>query len=110
MEQALADYATLIGSLQVTLAAANGGARVPFVALGGSYGGMLAAWLRREHPSLVFAALASSAPVLGGALSTDLFLRRARMRQAPHLESRSRPRGRGLKIICTAATIDSSLP
>ena len=51
----------------------------------------------------------SSAPVLGGALSTDLVLRRACMRQAPHLESRSRPRARGHKIICIAASINSSL-
>ena len=51
----------------------------------------------------------SSVPVLGGALSTDLFLRRACMRQAPHLESRSRPRGRGLKTICLTAIISKSL-
>jgi lysosomal Pro-X carboxypeptidase len=35
------------------------------VAVGGSYGGMLATWLQRRHPRLIKAAWASSAPLLG---------------------------------------------
>ena len=66
MEQALADYAVLIFSLKAKAAALHGvdAANVPVVALGGSYGGMLAAWLRFRHPNAVVGAIAASAPVL----------------------------------------------
>lgn len=54
-QQALADFATLASQLEF------GGS---VVAIGGSYGGMLAAWLRQKYPGTFAAALASSAPVL----------------------------------------------
>ena len=54
-QQALADFAMLASQLEF------GG---NIVAVGGSYGGMLAAWMRQKYPGTFAAALASSAPVL----------------------------------------------
>jgi lysosomal Pro-X carboxypeptidase len=61
MEQALADYAHAIYALKNqwdTTASA-------VVAFGGSYGGMLASWLRMKYPGTVDGAIAGSAPILG---------------------------------------------
>eukprot|EP00438_Fugacium_kawagutii_P019575 Skav228159 [mRNA] locus=scaffold439:49962:53257:+ [translate_table: standard] len=57
--QALADYAAIIADLRGTFAAQ----RVPVIAFGGSYGGMLAGWMRMKMPSVVDGAIAASAPI-----------------------------------------------
>lgn len=57
--QALADYVDLINSLQ-----AENSKKIPVVAFGGSYGGMLAAWLRMKYPHIVIGSIAASAPIL----------------------------------------------
>lgn len=60
-EQALADYARLIFELKNTIYQSKNS---PVIAIGGSYGGMLAAWMRMKYPNAVTGALAGSAPIL----------------------------------------------
>ena len=63
-EQAMSDYATLIASLRQQYSETSA-----TIVFGGSYGGMLAAWMRMRYPYLVDGAIASSAPI--GCLAED---------------------------------------
>lgn len=69
-DQAIKDFVVLLHSLlkNETKSFAHG-KKVRVIAFGGSYGGMLAAWMRLKHPNVIHAAVASSAPVL--ALPSD---------------------------------------
>lgn len=58
VEQAIADYAIIIRDIKKNIDTDN-----PVIALGGSYGGMLSAYIRFKYPNVVDAALASSAPI-----------------------------------------------
>lgn len=69
MEQALADYAQLIRSLKQQWKSEESAV----VAFGGSYGGMLAAWLRMKYPSAVDGSIAASAPILAFQGETNNF-------------------------------------
>lgn len=60
-EQALADLAYFI--MQVNESYGFLDEDTKWVAFGGSYAGNLAAWLRYKYPHLVYAAVASSAPI-----------------------------------------------
>lgn len=60
VEQALADYVEFLKWYTQEIGCVD----CPIIAFGGSYGGMLAAWMRMKFPNVVTAAIASSAPIL----------------------------------------------
>ena len=61
-EQATADYATLIRSLRLQYNDHDN--TIPFLGFGGSYGGMLGAWMRMKYPDSLDGMVAASAPIL----------------------------------------------
>ena len=61
VEQALADHAAAAAAIREKYGVASSAATVGF---GGSYGGMLATWLRLARPDAIDGAIAASAPVL----------------------------------------------
>lgn len=59
VEQAMADFAVLVTELKIQFKATES----KVVAFGGSYGGMLSAYMRFKYPNVIDAALAASAPI-----------------------------------------------
>jgi len=59
VEQALADYAVLLTTFKNNVKSP----KLPVVAFGGSYGGMLCAWFRMKYPHIVQVAVSASAPI-----------------------------------------------
>ncbi|UYV62823.1 DPP7 [Cordylochernes scorpioides] len=60
IDQALADYASLLVFFEDLLCV---DVRCPVITFGGSYGGMLSAFMRYKFPNLVDGAIAASAPI-----------------------------------------------
>lgn len=73
MEQTLADYAVLLKKLKSDYKLTD--SQNPVIVFGGSYGGILAAYMRFKYPNLVQGAIAASAPIYltAGLMPSTLF-------------------------------------
>lgn len=60
-EEALGDYAAVVNHMRRDWGAKDSAV----IAFGGSYGGMLASWMRIQYPHAIDGAIAASAPILG---------------------------------------------
>eukprot|EP00331_Platyophrya_macrostoma_P031616 CAMPEP_0176458116 /NCGR_PEP_ID=MMETSP0127-20121128/32391_1 /TAXON_ID=938130 /ORGANISM="Platyophrya macrostoma, Strain WH" /LENGTH=507 /DNA_ID=CAMNT_0017848603 /DNA_START=77 /DNA_END=1601 /DNA_ORIENTATION=+ len=60
-EQALSDFVVFLRAFKSQIIQCE---ECPVIAFGGSYGGMLAAWIRMKFPNVVDGAIAASAPVV----------------------------------------------
>jgi len=71
VENAMADYVNLIRKVKEDYSALDS----PVFVFGGSYGGLLAAWLRMKYPAVFQGALATSAPLVyfKGSTTVDQF-------------------------------------
>jgi lysosomal Pro-X carboxypeptidase len=69
-EEALADYAMLTNWIRRDRQTWGANQETAIIAFGGSYGGMLASWMRTLYPSAIDGAIAASAPVWGFPLNT----------------------------------------
>jgi lysosomal Pro-X carboxypeptidase len=61
VDEAMLDYVNLIKTIKASNVNYTNS---PVIAFGGSYGGMLAAWMRIKYPFLIHGAHAASAPIL----------------------------------------------
>lgn len=73
IQQTLADYAFLITQVKSDFGADN----CTVIAFGGSYGGMLAAYMRFKYPNIISGAIAASAPIyqVAGLVPGEVFFR-----------------------------------
>lgn len=71
VDNTMMDYVEVVKAVKAKWAAED----KAVIAFGGSYGGMLAAWLRMKHPQSFQGALAASAPILSfkGGASEDAY-------------------------------------
>lgn len=67
VEQVMMDYVLLMKHVKHQWDCEH----VPVIAFGGSYGGMLASWMRMKYPATIQGALAASAPILYFKGATD---------------------------------------
>lgn len=61
VDQAMMDYVKLIQFIKASDPRLKNS---PVIAFGGSYGGMIAAWMRMKYPHVIYGSHASSAPIL----------------------------------------------
>lgn len=73
VEQTLADYAVLLRQLKKDYNLTD--SKNPIIAFGGSYGGILAAYMRFKYPNVIQGAIAASAPIYltSGLMPSTLF-------------------------------------